>query len=282
MRLRRAAAMPFLAVLLVLPATGPERHVEPAGGASLVNHRTEQNRPPASGVLSGVGQLLRQLGLGYDPPSVPLPGSSTRAPSADMVSRVSASTVKVSGVACGAQVAGSGFSAAADTIVTNAHVVAGVRAPQVLGPDGRRLTAQVQVFDPDRDVAVLAVPGLGQQPLAIGSATVGESGGVYGHPQGQIPVEVSPAQVLRRIDVTMTNIYDEGAIQRQVLVLASDLEPGDSGAPVVNNSGKVVGVAFGVSTVQDAIAFAVPGEEVAGALARPRSGAVSTGPCPPR
>ena len=83
-----------------------------------------------------------------------------------IIARVGASTVKVEGEACRRIQEGSGFAAAPDTIITNAHVVAGVKSPRVLRPsDGRRLPATVVVFDADRDLAVLKVKNLGQVPL---------------------------------------------------------------------------------------------------------------------
>ena len=225
----------------------------------------------------GLSDLLAALLPSLFAPAPPPVAVSPLAPG--VVSTVTASTVKVSGVACGVLVEGSGFSPAPDTIVTNAHVVAGVRNAQVQRPDGRRLPATVAAFDPDRDLAVLTVPGLGQPSLPIGTATVGGSGAVFGHPGGQVPVEVSPARVERRVDALVGNIYDQGPVRREVLVLASELDPGDSGAPLVNQSGAVVGVAFAISSWSRGTAFAVAGEEMAPVLARPRTGAVSTGPC---
>jgi len=271
-RLRALAAL-VVALLVLVP-------VHPAGAES------EPVRKPAA---LPVTQLLRQGGVGgllpgllpglfgSPPPPPAAPVAGALAPS--VVGTVTASTVKVSGVACGLRLEGSGFSAARDTVVTNAHVVAGVRSAQVLAPDGRRLPAQVQVFDPDRDLAVLAVPGLAQTPLSLGSATVGQSGAVFGHPQGQDPVAVSPARVERRVDAMLDNIYDQGPVRRQILVLDANLEPGDSGAPLVNGSGTVVGVAFGVSSWFRGTAFAVAAEELSPVLAQPRNGAVSTGRC---
>jgi S1-C subfamily serine protease len=195
------------------------------------------------------------------------------------VSRVTTSTVKVEGEACRRIQEGSGFAAAPDTIVTNAHVVAGTRTSEVLRPDGRTLPATVTTFDPVRDLAVLTVPGLGQPSLGVGSAAVGETDAVFGHPFGQAQVEVSPARVLRRVTADVGDIYDRAATPRQILILESQIDPGDSGAPLVNSAGKVVGVTFAVANLRPSTAFAVAAEEMAPVLARPRTGAVSTGPC---
>jgi S1-C subfamily serine protease len=271
---RRSLLAPFVALVLLVPSAGTASAAPPARRpAPAAESRRGAALPVLSDLLrdTGLADLLNQLLQGPLPQVGPLPGA--------VVSRVTASTVKVSSVACGYRIEGSGFSAAADTVVTNAHVVAGATGTQVQRPDGRRLPAQVQVFDPDRDLAVLAVPGLSEQPLPLNAAEVGGTAAVFGHPQGQVPVEVSPATVVRKVTATTTDIYGEEFVRRPILVLAAGLEPGDSGAPLVNESGDVVGVAFAISRVRATTAFAIPSETLAPVLAQPRAGAVSTGPC---
>ena len=266
-RRRPAAGAVALAVLLSVPAlvtAGPAQAAPQAG-------RAQPAAAPANDVLAGLVDLLGRL--------VPLPPPAVNGAPQSVVSQVSASTVKVSGLACGRRLSGSGFSPAPDTIVTNAHVVAGTTNVQVLRPDGRSLSASVRVFDPDRDLAVLSVPGLGQPSLGLASAVTGETGAVFGHPGGQVPLEVSSARVVRRVTADLGDIYDGPAGPRQILVLSSDLEPGDSGAPLVNSSGRVIGVAFATATLRRSTAFAVASEELAPVLAQPRRSAVGTGPC---
>ena len=266
-RRRPAAGAVALAVLLSVPAlvtAGPAQAAPQAG-------RAQPAAAPANDVLAGLVDLLGRL--------VPLPPPAVNGAPQSVVSQVSASTVKVSGLACGRRLSGSGFSPAPDTIVTNAHVVAGTTSVQVLRPDGRSLPASVRVFDPDRDLAVLSVPGLGQPSLGLASAGAGETGAVFGHPLGQVPLEVSSARVVRRVTADLGDIYDGPAGPRQILVLSSDLEPGDSGAPLVNSSGRVIGVAFATATLRRSTAFAVASEELAPVLAQPRTSAVGTGPC---
>lgn len=195
--------------------------------------------------------------------------------------RVAASTVKVEGTACGRRQQGSGFAAAADVVVTNAHVVAGQATgrTEVLRPDGRRLDATVVVFDPGRDLAVLRVPGLGQAPLAPGPAAVGDRAAVFGHPGGQDPLRVAPAAVRRRVDAVGRDLYDAQRTTRDVFVLAAELRPGDSGAAVVDTGGRVIGVAFAIAPDQAATAYALTSDEVGAVLAAPRGAAAPTGPC---
>ena len=258
-----AAALAVALAVPLLATAGPAYAAPPA-------EKVKPVAAPANNLLVDLTSLLARL--------IPMPPAVPGA-TGNVVSQVTASTVRVNGVACGFNLSGSGFSPAPDTIVTNAHVVAGSTRTQVLRPDGRSLPATVQVFDPVRDLAVLSVPGLGQPSLALGSAVAGENDAVFGHPRGRVPVEVSPARVVRRVTVDVGDIYERPSTPRQILVLTSDLEPGDSGAPLVNSSGKVVGVAFAVATLRRSTAFAVASEELAPVLAQPRTGPVSTGPC---
>jgi S1-C subfamily serine protease len=199
--------------------------------------------------------------------------------SAEVQQRVTDSTVRVSGVACDRVLDGSGFAPDENTIVTNAHVVAGVRNPSVLKPDGRKLAAQVVVFDPSRDLAVLSVKGLGQAPLAVGSGKVDEDGAVFGHPNGQVAVEVAPARIQSRITAVGRDLYDRSVTRRDIFILASKLAPGDSGGPLVDTSGTVVGVAFAIAPDQPGTAYALTDKELRATLAQPRGAAVGTGSC---
>jgi S1-C subfamily serine protease len=193
--------------------------------------------------------------------------------------KVAASTVMVNGAACGRLLSGSGFSPAADTIVTNAHVVAGVSKPSVLRTDGKRLPATVQVFDPNRDLAVLHVPGLGQDALPVATPEVGADTAVFGHPEGQEALAVIPARVETKVNAQGLDLYGDKEIRREVLILASRLVPGDSGGALVDTAGAVVGVAFAVAPDEPATSYALSSVELRAVLAVPRSGTVGTGAC---
>src|SRR5204862_4729613 len=128
--------------------------------------------------------------------------------------RVKLSTVRVEGQACDRLQDGSGFAVATDTVVTNAHVVAGERRTYVFRPDGSRLAATVVVFDSDRDLAVLRVGGLNQAPLTIGAGKVGENGAVFGHPNGVAQVVVAPATISRQVEAVGRDLYDNKPTKR--------------------------------------------------------------------
>jgi len=146
-------------------------------------------------------------------------------------------------------------------------------------PDGRVLNATVAVFDPARDLAVLRVSGLGQAALPLDSAGAGTSGAVFGHPGGQDALEVSPARIESRVSAMGRDIYNRAATRRDVLILASELAPGDSGGALVDADGDVVGVAFAIAPDRPGTAYALSDRELAAVLALPRTGAVDTGSC---
>ncbi|MDQ3991785.1 MAG: MarP family serine protease [Actinomycetota bacterium] len=198
-----------------------------------------------------------------------------------VLNQVRQSTVKVAGIACSRTQEGSGFSVAPELVVTNAHVVAGHRPgrTEVLRPDGERFEATVVAFDSGRDLALLRVPGLGQRPLPVGNGGVGDSGAVFGHPNGQDQLRIAPAAIRQRVDAVGRDLYDTRSTRRDVLILAAALQPGDSGAALVNRTGAVMGVAFAIAPDKSGTAYAVTSDELRKVLDVPRSGAVSAGPC---
>jgi len=228
-------------------------------------------------VGSGVPRVFEALA-----PSVetgPPPANSGLPPA--VAARVTASTVRVEGAACDAIETGSGFAAAPEVVLTNAHVVAGQRTTTVVRPDGRRLNAVVTAFDPGRDVAVLRVRGLGQAALPLAAAGAGETGAVFGHPGGTPRTIVSPAAIRQKTRAVGRDIYDQRQVVRQIFILAASLRPGDSGGGLVDASGTVVGMAFGIAPDRPSTAYALTSEELRPVLdaAAGRTGAVSTGPC---
>jgi len=207
---------------------------------------------------------------------VPPPASSGL--SAATQASVTRSVVKIEGISCQRILDGSGFVVGNGLVVTNAHVVAGEPTTHVVRDDGARLSATVVAYDPERDLALLAVPRLGRPALTLATPAAGQRGGVFGHPGGA-PLRVAPFLVQRRITATSKDIYGDNQVSRQVLELAAALAPGDSGSAVVDSQGLVVGVAFAVSTDQANLAYALSSAELTTELAQPHARAVSTGSC---
>jgi S1-C subfamily serine protease len=206
----------------------------------------------------------------------------TRALAPDVAARVASSTLKVEGEACDQVQAGSGFVAGANLVVTNAHVVAGEPRTEVETSDGRRLSATVVVFDPDRDLAVLRIRNLRLFVLPGADGGEGTTGAVFGHPGGG-PLRIAPARIAETVNATGTDIYRTGRTNRRVHVLAANLAPGDSGGPLVDQQGRMVGVAFAVDPGQDATAYALTRNEVDSVVAPVVNGGgqtpADTGPC---
>ncbi len=235
-------------------------------------------------------QVLRRL-IGNDAPQVfaalqdspsvgPVPTDSSLGPT--VTQAVANSTVEVEGQACDEIFEGSGFAVAPDLIVTNAHVVAGepLGATSVILPSRARLQATVVMFDPRIDIALLAVPSLGETPLPLAAPTVGAIGAVFGHPNGQAELKVTPARIVQEEKALGRDLYDDHTTTRQILVLASALAHGDSGGALVNAAGDVVGVAFAISADQSGTAYALNSSELKAALAEIRDpSGMSTGPC---
>jgi S1-C subfamily serine protease len=210
------------------------------------------------------------------PDDVGAPPQLVLAPAAD--SRVRNAVVRVEGQACSEIQDGTGFAVARNLIVTNAHVVAGERQTFVFLPSGEKLPARVVRFDPRRDLAVLSVPNLGLAPLPLGSASTGMLGAVYGHPGGG-PLRPTPARIAEQIDARGTDIYRTTPTNRSVFVLASELAPGDSGAPLVDPSGTVVGVAFAIDPTTGTTAYALTNAELRPVVANVTSTSAETGSC---
>jgi S1-C subfamily serine protease len=201
---------------------------------------------------------------------------------ADVAERVTDSVVKVEGTACDRIQEGTGFFAAPDIIVTNAHVVAGEQHTKVFTADGTQVDSDVIAFDSNRDLAVLQVSGHGAAPLARGEGHVDDVGSLFGHPGGG-PLRESSMRIAEQIVARGTNIEHTAATRREVFVLAAVTEPGDSGAPVVDQSGRVLGVLFAFDLSRPTTAYALTTRELNAVLdpvlQTTHHASVSTGPC---
>ena len=218
-------------------------------------------------------------GLYRAPDTGPPPETSGLSPS--VLAQVRASTVKVQGKACSQIQDGSGFVVAPNTVVTNAHVVAGEKTTEIIRPDRSRAKATVTLFDPARDLAVLRVDRLGLNALPVVEETLdqGALGAVFGHPGGQAQVADTPSKVNRRVQAVGRDLYDRRPTTRDVFILAARLAPGYSGGPLVTTGGQVAGVAFAIAPDRDGVAYALTDVELREALQADRGVAQSTGPC---
>ncbi|MCU1454595.1 MAG: hypothetical protein JWN46_2741 [Acidimicrobiales bacterium] len=273
----------LVAVWLLAPAMAdvPDWPARQARTSTVVRaiDRAFPNPPNTARALRRlVGERYPQVFEGLRPaprlgPPPPATGLTTA-----LADQVASSTVKVVGEACSRIQEGSGFVVSPDLVATNAHVVAGERSTQVERSDGQRLDGQVVAFDPDLDLALVRVPGLGRPALPLRPAVIGDRGGVFGHPGGG-PLRITPFQVGDKVTATGSDIYDSRRTQRQVLFLAAQLQPGDSGSALVDPSGRVIGVAFAIAPDRPAVAYALTVDELRSVLARDRSQPVLAGSC---
>ncbi len=258
--------------------------------SSQVVRVIDQVVPPRASELF---MTFRQVVEAQDFPRVfvgtdPEPIASVEPPDPAVVgaaaSTAAQSIIKVTGDApsCGRGREGTGFVIAPERVVTNAHVVAAVDEPsvQVTGI-GELLPADVVLFDPERDLAVLAVPGLAAPALGIGDQLDADADAVVaGFPLDGGYTAV-PARVREVLRAQGKDIYSASTVVRQVYSLAARVEPGNSGGPLLDSGGEVVGVVFARSLDDAGTGYAMTLGEVAPVLgaaegARDR---VPTGAC---
>jgi S1-C subfamily serine protease len=197
----------------------------------------------------------------------------------------SASVVRVSGPtpSCGQGSTGSGFVYATDRIATNAHVVAGMSQVRVVSGDGRSWGADVVYINPDLDVAVLFVPGLGLTPLSESRLADGDAAVIAGYPGGG-PLDLRSARVVTRTSespVFSDNIYGESVKPREIYVVRGRVIPGNSGGPLLTREGQYAGMVFASSQQYERTGFALTTRTIDQALARAadRTLPVATGAC---
>ncbi|GAA4977973.1 MarP family serine protease [Yinghuangia aomiensis] len=200
-----------------------------------------------------------------DIPQVPPPDEKLLASPAVQSSRDS--IVKIVGTAksCGKVIEGSGFVYAPGRVMTNAHVVGGVRKPTVqIGGEGKQYEADVVLYDWRRDIAVLSVPGL---PRTVPSLQFeykvqpGSDALVIGFPEnGSFHVEA--ARVRAQIKAGGPDIYKRGTVSRDVYSLYAKVRQGNSGGPLIAPDGKVYGVIFAKSLDDESTGYALTADEV--------------------
>ncbi|MGZ4449880.1 MAG: MarP family serine protease [Nocardioides sp.] len=191
------------------------------------------------------------------------------------------SVLKIRGTnVCGRGIEGSGFLYADNHLMTNAHVVAGVRHPEVELGDSA-VPAEVVYYNPDIDVAVLSFDDGDAPHLSFDQGAKERDGvAVLGYPQDG-PYDVEPSRIRSEQRLRSPNIYGDGTVIREVFSLRGLVRPGNSGGPLVSSAGRVVGVVFAASVTDPDTGYALTAAQVAKSAAAGLTGdaPVSTGDC---
>jgi S1-C subfamily serine protease len=200
-----------------------------------------------------------------------------------VVQKSKRSVLKVLGTApsCSRRIEGSGFVYADERVMTNAHVVAGTREVSV-EVNGRRVSGTVVVYDPERDLAVIHVPGLTApvMPFVPKSAATGAGAIVLGYPQDG-PYDAQSARVRDVGRITGPDIYDAGDVTREIYTIRSLVRSGNSGGPLITPNGQVLGVIFAAAADDNNTGFALTANEASSVAqqGRTRTRGVRTGDC---
>lgn len=233
-------------------------------------------------VLPPTGSVLNALDRVDPAPSISGPATPTGPPNPRIaedpdVLHAADSVVRVLSTACGLGIEGSGWAVRPGLIVTNAHVIAGADDTTVTTQDGTELEATAVYYKPEDDLALLRV-GASLPTLSISTdRPVGAPAAVLGFPENG-PYSLT----LARLGETRTTIsedsYGHGPVERSITALGGSVRSGNSGGPLVDARGNVVGTVFAATTSGPAGGFAVPAELVREAI-RHRSAQVETGAC---
>ncbi|MCE9515538.1 MAG: acid resistance serine protease MarP [Mycobacterium sp.] len=234
-----------------------------------------------SGLLStsGLPDVLEPIGRtpvqSVEPPDASLADSL-------VVGTARPSVVKIRGVATACQkvLEGTGFVVAPNRVMSNAHVVAGSDSVTVEA-EGKKYDATVVAYDPNEDISILAVPDLPQKPLVFADqpAKTGTDAVVLGFPGGG-DFEATPARVREIIELSGPDIYKSTTVNREVYTIRGTVRQGNSGGPMINRAGEVIGVVFGAAVDDNDTGFVMTTNEVSRQLAQIGNTApVPTGTC---
>lgn len=201
----------------------------------------------------------------------------------EVVDRIRPSVVHVLGQAsqCRHMLSGSGFVVGEDYVYTNAHVVAGTESVKLDTVMGVK-PATVVFYDPAIDIAVLHAPGLGLPPLewADGPVEQGTDTVVMGFP-GSGPFTATTARVRDRITINGPDIYAQNRHDREAYTVRGEIRQGNSGGPMTNEQGELVGMVFGAAVDNSDTGYALTAQQIQKTIGEYGSDveAVATGEC---
>jgi uncharacterized membrane protein required for colicin V production len=259
------------AVLLYLPGeTDLRRSVQRSTILSEINDVFPPER------LLEELERVDPIGVFLGPPAIVPPPDSALAKDPDVI-RASKSVVRVTGIACGLGVEGSGWVVARGLVVTNAHVVAGISRPRVDVPSGKAFASAVVAFDATKDLAVLRVSGLDARPLPLAPSERGTAVALVGYPRNG-PLTLTPGRLGGTADVLTRDAYGRGPVTRQVTTIRGPIEPGSSGGPGIDAQGRVRTTVF-ARRPRETGGYGIPAEVVRRAVAQVGSRPVGATDC---
>lgn len=244
---------------------GPSAELARSIQRSVILRELDTILPRPPGFLVGVQKVLAGVPFPQTFASLELPNTPPLELPATVdtpqVRAARSSVFRVEGRGCGGIVSGSAYPVAPGYLITNAHVVSGTSGTMLSHDAGGATTASVVFFDPDRDVAILRAPSITAAPLAPGPAARGTQGAVVGYPGGGNE-DVMPAVVdsLRR--ARGRDIYNNKLVDREIWILDSVVRPGNSGGPVIDLQGHVLGLVFAASSSNPSQAYALTNGEL--------------------
>lgn len=287
----QAVAIIVAVYLLAVPLTAAGRpDIAAAVRGSEVLNRVDTVAPPwlkdiprefaalidTSGLPDVLGPFARTPVTPVDPPD----GDLAYAP---VVTDVQRSVPRIRGTAqsCLKALEGTGIVIAPELVMTNAHVVAGTEGVTIETLDGV-FDAFVVIFDPSIDIAVLRVPGLPAAALPFIDDLVprGTDAIVVGYPGGG-PYTANSVRVREVLELTGPDIYQRSTVNREVYTVRGSVRQGNSGGPLINSEGTVLGVVFGAAADDPETGFVLTNREVAPHLSAALSAfaPVGTGSC---
>lgn len=257
-----------LALIWILAAgieTLPAAHISNGISGSLIDQTLNRLMPPVPDVLDEFDTLLnpntsvRVLNKFAPGSTISVAPVPTSVPALVVHSRNS--VARITSFGCNGIIDGSGFVVAPEIVVTNAHVIAGIRQPVVkIGTSSYEATPVL--FDPNQDIALLRVSKLRSHPLTLTTTVQPAQTKVYAVGYPKSIYSVSPGTILDSETAIESNIYALGSITRTIYALAVNIAPGSSGGPVLDTNGRVVGMIFAQSTLTNKIAYAIRSQDL--------------------
>lgn len=200
-----------------------------------------------------------------DVPSAEVEAPDMTLASSPAVGETRPSVVRVVGEAeqCSRILQGSGFAVEPDLIMTNAHVVAGTGRVMLETVDGDA-EGEVVYYNPSEDIALIRTTDGTTLPTvewADEPALQNDDAIVAGFPMGG-PFEATPARVREMFTVSGPDIYADARVEREAYTLRGAVVQGNSGGPLLDTDGQVLGLVFGAAVGDSDTGYALTRNEV--------------------